>query len=126
MNRIVSSPSAEWAELLPCCSWDTAEAREQRASPSIFMYNLCSQATLWHALSLSVQLVPIGFKSKLVSKGSDAICIPRASVQTLCSPPGAQQTLAFVCSLVAFLRECEILLNLTMTSLFVKASAGFG
>lgn len=34
--------------------------------------------------------------------------------------------LAFVCSLVAFPKECELLLNLTMTSVFVTASAGFG
>lgn len=34
--------------------------------------------------------------------------------------------LSFVCSLVAFPGECEMLLNLIMTSQFVTASAGFG
>lgn len=74
----------------------------------------------------SYQLVPNGFKSKPVSRGSDTICIPRTSVQILFSPPGAQQMLAFVCSLLAFPGECEMLLNLIVTSLFVTASAGFG
>lgn len=130
ISSILSSLSTEGAELFPRCSWDTAEALEQRASPGRPHVQPVPLLSYPGARSPQQpqhqQLVPIGFKPKPASKGSDTICIPRASVQTLCFPPGAQQMLAFVCSLVAFPRECELLLNLTMTSLFVTASAGFG